>query len=61
MKRCEWCYRAAEWQAHTPRHDGINLCQSHYNTLQRDMRAERLARLSPVAVEIVRAFRSVTA
>lgn len=51
-----WCYATAEWQAHTVRHtDGIDLCQRHYDALQRDMRADSLARLSPIALDIVKA------
>lgn len=55
-RKCMWCYATAEWQAHTVRHtDGIDLCQRHYDALQRDMRADSLARLSPIALDIVKA------
>ena len=52
---CEWCARPFEWIAETP-NGSRYLCQTHYNQLERERKAERLHNLSPAAVALLHKF-----
>lgn len=53
---CKWCYSEAVWQAHTPRHGEIDLCQAHYDDVEHERRAHILRGLSGKALQICQDF-----
>ena len=53
---CEWCNSDALWGTSTARHDHLDLCQRHYDDLERTRRANTLSGLSGEALAICQAF-----
>ena len=52
---CDWCYSDATWGVETPR-GHRDLCQTHYDNMVGQRRADILSRLSGEALAICREF-----
>lgn len=55
-RECHWCHDDALWGTSTARHENLDLCQRHYNDVERERRAEVLRGLSGEGLAIAQAF-----
>ena len=55
MRQCEWCYSDAIWGVDTVR-GHRDLCQNHYDELERERRADILGRLLGEGLAICQDF-----